>query len=183
MTMPDPTQNPHAGPGPAPAPGAAAAPPAHPSPPAEQSPGPPASPVVAPPGAGVLPAAVVAPGAGAGVRHGAIAGPAGMPSGVPDAVLAPPHYAGVPNATNAAVKRAKEFGAILGIPPEAVRHRVQAGLGHFITADPHETLNFPSWHDYAMMPRYDWYDRGDGVKYGFKTKAAKEPLEKPDDTA
>jgi hypothetical protein len=40
------------------------------------------------------------------------------------------------------------------------------GSTAFATADPNDCLNFPTWHERAGTSRYEWADRGDGVRLG-----------------
>jgi hypothetical protein len=82
-----------------------------------------------------------------------------------DAVFLPPHYGkgstldSKLNAINA------EFLPILGCKRLYVRQQ-GANAGSFVSGNPNDPLNFPTDHERMGEPRYEWTDRGDGVRYG-----------------
>ena len=48
--------------------------------------------------------------------------------------------------------------------------RRQPGGRLYVTADPHDTLQFPVGHPREGRPRYNWDSRPDGSEYGYLPK-------------
>ena len=51
--------------------------------------------------------------------------------------------------------------------------RRQPGGRLFVTADPRDTLQFPSGHPRAGQPRYHWVASADGAEYGYLIEGAR----------
>jgi hypothetical protein len=85
------------------------------------------------------------------------------PVTTPDAVRTPLAYAGAGDSHARLTKLQAEFSRVLNTPRVFVRHQ---GTGHFLSGDPGDTMNHPAAGARAGQPRYDWWDRGDGVLYG-----------------
>lgn len=70
-----------------------------------------------------------------------------------------------------------KFGAILG----GTLYCRNQGNHTFATTDPADTLLFPTWHDLAKEPRYEWEDvpGEDGVRYGYLVDGALETRKGP----
>ena len=60
--------------------------------------------------------------------------------------------------------------AILGVPRAFIRNQ---GDLRFITASPHDTINFPSNSPLSGLPRYEWETRPDGWQHGYLKQEAK----------
>lgn len=82
----------------------------------------------------------------------------------PDAVMAPASLVRKRNPMLAGKELHDAACQILGVRQAYVRDQ---GEERFITASPHDTILFPIGHALEKQPRYDWYDRGDGLKYGY----------------
>lgn len=50
---------------------------------------------------------------------------------------------------------------------------LSAGQGWFCTRDMADTILFPHGHERAGLPRYDWADMGNGIRYGTLVAGAK----------
>ncbi len=82
---------------------------------------------------------------------------------IPDAVMVPLSHSGPGDAATRLARLHVEFSAILQVPRVYVRHQ---GTTHFLSGSPTDTLLFPQFDHRSGRPRYDWFDRGDGVSYG-----------------
>jgi hypothetical protein len=82
----------------------------------------------------------------------------------PDAIRSPLSFAGAGGSHARLARLQSEFAPVLQAPHVFVRHQ---GTEHFITADPRDTLLFPSLGPRSGEARYDWEDRGDGIFYGY----------------
>jgi hypothetical protein len=82
----------------------------------------------------------------------------------PDAVRSPLTYAPLGTSFSRLTTLQAEFSQVLGVSHVFVRHQ---GAEHFITGHEADSLNFPSVSSRAGQARHDWYDRGDGVLYGY----------------
>ena len=51
--------------------------------------------------------------------------------------------------------------------------RRQPGGRLFVTADPHDTLQFPIGHSQEGRPRYHWVASADGSEHGFLIEGAR----------
>jgi hypothetical protein len=93
---------------------------------------------------------------------------ASPPAPKPAAIEFPSHYKAALGTRRQSVVQA-EAKEILGAPTVYVRNH---GTTFFATADPTDCLYFPTWHEKAGTPRYDWADRGDGVRIGALAEGA-----------
>jgi hypothetical protein len=62
-----------------------------------------------------------------------------------------------------------EAKTILGTDTIFVRNHISTA---FVTGNCTDCLNFPTWHERAGSPRYEWSDRGDGVRTGLLVDGA-----------
>lgn len=83
-----------------------------------------------------------------------------------DAYLIPKHYPAGKVDQDRLVAIKHEFAPLLG-SKQAFKRQVHMVDGELITATPDApTYYFPSDHPWAGRERYEWRDRGDGVKEG-----------------
>lgn len=82
----------------------------------------------------------------------------------PDAVRVPLDFAGPGDSYVRLSKLQDGFAGVLKVTRVYVRHQ---GTEHFLTGDPGDTLQFPASSARSGEPRYEWKDRGDGVRYGY----------------
>ncbi len=83
--------------------------------------------------------------------------PAEEPQRSPDAVILPAGAGG-----NAQIQEAVR--KILGSGQAYVRNQVSY---NFVTLKPDDTMVHPKGHPRVGQPRYDWYEKGNGVKFGY----------------
>ena len=81
-----------------------------------------------------------------------------------DAIRARVGYCGPGSAASRLERLRSEFAPLLGGGTLFVRNQ---GDEHFLSAHPHDTLQFPRSAPESGRARYRWEDRGDGVLYGF----------------
>ncbi len=81
----------------------------------------------------------------------------------PEAVRTPLSHAGEGGSLAKLMKLNAEFSRVLGVSRVFVRNQ---GTEYFISHGPEETLNYSNDSPRYGESRYDWEDRGDGVRYG-----------------
>ena len=96
-----------------------------------------------------------------------------LPAASPDAIRCPLGLPVVPPGSRLEDVIKSEFGKILGVA-QVHSSRVESLGMRFMRANPYES----HFHDAASgmegLERHYWVDRGDGVEYGYKTKATRD---------
>ena len=80
-----------------------------------------------------------------------------------DAIMVPVGYPGQGSSRERLARLAREFAPLFDGRPLMCR---QQGTSHFLSPDSNDTLLYPTHTHSAGQPRYEWRDRGDGVRYG-----------------
>jgi hypothetical protein len=83
---------------------------------------------------------------------------------VPNAVRSSASFAGAGDSRTKIAKLHWAFSQVLHA--ERIYVRLQ-GAEHFISASPHDALNYASRDERAGQPRYDWEPKDSGIYYGY----------------